>query len=76
MEIVKIDTKCIISELNSNKKIEAEVHEFKDKDKLVVVINKSVKLNMQWNGRIYEGRMARLDFISEGPKITKIKSGR
>lgn len=76
MEIVRIDSKCIILELNSNKKVEAEVHEYKEKEKLVAVINKSVKLNMQWNGKIYEGRMAGLDFISEGPKLTKNKTGR
>ena len=32
--------------------------------------NKSVKLPMKWNGKVYEGRMAGMDFTSTGPKIT------
>jgi RecJ-like exonuclease len=76
MEITRVDTKCIVCQANSSKTVESEVHEFKDKEKLVVVLNKSVKLNMVWNGKMYEGKMAGIDFISEGPKVTKTKIGR
>lgn len=76
MEITRVDTKCIVRQANSNKTVESEVHEFKDKEKLVVVLNKSVKLNMVWNGKLYEGKMAGLDFLSEGPKVTKTTTGR
>jgi hypothetical protein len=76
MEITRVDTKCIVRQANSSKTVESEVHEFKDKEKLVVVLNKSVKLNMVWNGKMYEGKMAGIDFISEGPKVTKTKIGR
>jgi hypothetical protein len=76
MEITRVDTKCVIRQANSSKTVESEVHEFKEKEKLVVVLNKSVKLNMIWNGKMYEGKMAGIDFISEGPKVTKTKTGR
>jgi len=76
MEITRIDSKCVIKQANSSKTVESEVHEFKEKEKLVVVLNKSVKLNMVWNGKLYEGKMAGIDFISEGPKVTKTKTGR
>jgi hypothetical protein len=76
MEIVRVDTKCQVKQANTSKLVEAEVHEFKDKDKLVVVLNKSVKLNMIWNGKLYEGKMAGLDFVSDGPKVTKTTTGR
>ncbi len=76
MEITRVDTKCQVKQANTSKLVEAEVHEFKEKSKLVVVLNKSVKLNMVWNGKVYEGKMAGLDFISDGPKITKNTTGR
>lgn len=76
MEIVRHDTKCIIKQANNNKSVEAEVLEFKEQKNLVVVLNKSVKLPMVWNGKLYEGKMAGLDFVTTGPKITKIKSSR
>jgi hypothetical protein len=76
MEIVRVDTKCQVKQANSSKLVEAEVHEFKDKNRLVVVLNKSVKLNMIWNGKVYEAKMAGIDFVSDGPKVTKNTTGR
>lgn len=31
---------------------------------------------MVWNGKMYEGKMAGIDFISEGPRVTKNTVGR
>jgi hypothetical protein len=76
MEIVRVDTKCQVKQANSSKLVEAEVHEFKEKNRLVVVLNKSVKLNMIWNGKVYEAKMAGIDFVSDGPKVTKNTTGR
>lgn len=76
MEITRVDTKCTVKQANSNKIVEGEVHEFKEKERLVIVLSKTVKLNMVWNGKIYEGKMAGLDFTSEGPKVTKTVTGR
>jgi hypothetical protein len=47
---------------------------FNEGRNLTVVMNKSVKLMMNWNGRQYEGRMAGMDFISEGPSVTKTQT--
>ncbi len=76
MEIVRYGDKCSIKQANSSKTVEAEVYEFKERERLIVVLNKSVKLPMIWNGKIYEGKMAGMDFVSEGPKITKNTTGR
>ena len=61
---------------SSGKNVSAEVHEFKENERLTVVLNKSVKLAMKWNGKLYEGRMAGLDFVTTGPKINKTTTGR
>lgn len=77
MEIVRHENICIIQQVgNGNKNVTAEILEFKENDRLVAVLNKSVKLSMKWNGRIYEGRMAGLDFVTTGPKITRTSTGR
>jgi hypothetical protein len=76
METVRIDEKCIVKQANSSKTVEAEVFEFKEQDRLTVVLNKSVKLPMVWNGKMYEGKMAGMDFTTDGPKIIKTKIGR
>jgi hypothetical protein len=76
MEVTRFSETCTIKQANSNKTVEAAVHEFKEQRNLTVVLNKSVKLPMTWNGKMYEGRMAGIDFVSEGPSIIKTKIGR
>jgi hypothetical protein len=39
-----------------------------------VVLNKSIKLPMVWNGKVYEGKMAGLDFVSDGPALNKTQT--
>jgi hypothetical protein len=55
---------------------EAVVHDFVEKESLVVIVNKTVKIGMLWNGRCYEGRSAGMDFESDGPTITRTQIGR
>lgn len=74
-EIIRHSNTCDIKQESSGKIVEAVVHEFKVEDRLTVILNQSVKLSMKWNGKVYEGRMAGLDFVSHGPKITRTQTG-
>lgn len=76
MEVVRIGKTCEVRQSTKSAAVIGEVHEFKERERLVVVLNKSVKLNMRWNGRVYEGAMGGLDFVSNGPTVTKNKTGR
>jgi hypothetical protein len=49
--------------------------QFNEGRNLTVVVNKSIKMIMNWNGRAYEGRMAGMDFESNGPTVTKTQTG-
>jgi hypothetical protein len=60
--------KCTIKAVASNRTMEADVIALHDKRNLTVAVN-TVKLMMNWNGRVYEGRMAGMDFESDGPKL-------
>lgn len=75
-EVVRVGDKCTVKQANTNKTVDAEIYDFKEQKSLTVVLNKSVKLPMTWNGKLYEGRMAGIDFISAGPSITKTTTGR
>jgi hypothetical protein len=75
MEVTRVSDKCIVKQEKSSKTVEAEVLNFNEGRNLTVVLNKSVKLMMTWNGRSYEGRMAGIDFITDGPAVTKTKTG-
>lgn len=73
-EILRHGATCQVKQAGSGKLIEAVVHEFRDKDRLTVVVNQSVKLFLKWNGKVYEGKMAGLDFVSDGPKVQKTQT--
>ena len=68
-EIKRVGDTCKVTCENNNKAVDAVVMEFQEKKKLVAIINKSVKIVMQWNGKVYEGGSSGLSFISNGPKI-------
>lgn len=73
--ITRHSDKCTVRQVSSNRNVEAEVMQFNEGRNLTVVMNKSVKLLMNWNGRVYEGRMAGMDFESNGPRISKTQTG-
>lgn len=73
--ITRYSDTCKVKQADSNKTVEAVIQEFAEHSKLIVILNKSVKLSMKWNGKVYEGRMAGLDFVSDGPVVSKTQTG-
>lgn len=69
------DTCEVICEDNG-RKIVAEVISFQEKQYISVSLDRKMKLNLNWNGKIYEGAMSQLTFVSNGPDITFFKVGR
>lgn len=72
--ITRHSNTCEVRQESTGKKVMAEVMAFHEGRNLTVVMNKSVKLLMNWNGRRYEGRMAGMDFVSDGPTLTKTQT--
>lgn len=72
----RYENTCEIKQANSGKTVVAEIMDFNKGRNLTVVLNKSVKLLMNWNGRQYEGRMAGIDFVSDGPRGQRYTEGR
>lgn len=73
-QIIRHSETCTIKQVPANRSTEGVVHEFVEHDKLTVILNKSVKVAMKWNGRVYEGRAASMDFESDGPVITRTQT--
>jgi hypothetical protein len=72
--ITRHSDKCQVTQVASKRSVDAEVMSFNEGRSLTVVMNKSVKLMMTWNGRLYEGRMAGMDFVSSGPTLSKTQT--
>lgn len=72
----RYESTCTVTQDSTGKSVVADIMTFNENSNLIVIMNKSVKLNMTWNGKVYEGRMAGLDFISNGPKGQKYTEGR
>lgn len=66
---------CTVKQVPANRSTQGVVHEFIENDRLTVVVNKAVKIGMKWNGRVYEGRAAGMDFESDGPSVSKTQTG-
>ena len=72
----KVSDTCEVVCLDNSKKATAEVLEFKENNKLVVVLNRAIKLTLNWNGKKYLGKSSGLEFVSDGPEITNYSTGR
>ena len=59
----------------NSKTVEAVDDQFSFEQVLDVILNKSVKLKLKWNGRCYEGKSAGMDIESNGPTITYTQTG-
>ena len=66
---------CKVMQVVSKREVEAVVQTFSENERLDVIINKSVKLPMKWNGKLYEGRAAGMDFTSKGPTVSRTQTG-
>jgi hypothetical protein len=67
---------CEIMCENNGRRMVGEILSFREKDHCAVTVDRKVKLDMKWNGYVYEARMAQMSFVSDGPLIRTIKDGR
>ena len=74
-EIKRYSDTCEIANVSNDMLVGAVVQNFKENESLHVILNKSVKLTLKWNGRLYEGRVAGMDFTSTGPSVSKTQTG-
>jgi hypothetical protein len=61
---------CQVKLAKSSKTVEAVVDQFIFEKQLDIILNKSVKLKLRWNGKCYEGKSAGMDVESSGPTVT------
>jgi hypothetical protein len=74
-EMIRHSDTCIVKHAKkSSMAIEAVVDQFILEEQLDVILNKSVKIKMKWNGRCYEGRGGGIDLVSDGPTVTRTKT--
>lgn len=73
---VRYSDTCKIINERTGQSVDADVLSYNEKRNLTVSINKSIKVMLSWNGQIYEGRSAGMDFTSEGPRAERYKDSR
>jgi hypothetical protein len=62
--------KCKLTCTSNGITMEADVLSFKEEQFLSVAIAE-MKISMKFNGKLYEGKAAGMDFTTPGPKVTK-----
>ena len=71
-----IENTCEILCESNGRKMVADVLDFKDRQYLSVSVDKKVKVQLQWNGKFYEGGVAGLTFSTVGPTVSTYRQGR
>lgn len=72
------DDKCKIHNTDHDKTVDGEVLEFQPQRRLVVSLERSVKITLAYDNKhhIYVGSMGGMEFTSEGPTAYHTKEGR
>lgn len=74
--IIRHSDTCQVKIAKGSKTVEAVVDQFVFEVALDIILNKSVKLKLRWNGKCYEGRTAGMDIETDGPTVTYTQTGR
>jgi hypothetical protein len=69
------DNKAMLTNTRNEQSVEAEVDNVREDESLDAFIAHT-KIHMRWNGKIFVGNMAGMEFTTPGPKQHKIKQGR
>lgn len=67
---------CEVTCEDTGRIVTAELLDFVENRKLSVSINRSIRLDLRYNGRVYHGESRGLTFLSPGPQITETKNTR
>jgi len=70
-----VDNKVMLTNTKSDVSVEAEIDNFREGQRFDAFVATN-KIPMNWNGKIYVGNMAGMEFTSEGPKVRYMKEGR
>lgn len=62
-----MDQMCKVRSVPGNRVADGVVMEFTPNRSITVVVNKTMKIIMKYNGKVYEGRAAGMDFETAGP---------
>jgi hypothetical protein len=71
-----VENTCEIMCEDNGRRMVGDILSFREYDHVAVSVDKSIKLDMKWNGHTYEGKMAGLSFTTDGPLIKNVKQGR
>lgn len=71
-----INETCDVKCEDNGKTMTADILSFKANQFLSVSLNKQLKLDFKWNGKVFEAKSSGLTFVSNGPIITKTRESR
>lgn len=69
------DNTAVLTNTRNEQSVEAEVDNVRDHESLDAFVAHT-KIHMKWNGKIYVGKLAGMEFTTPGPKQHSTKQGR
>lgn len=69
------ETTAVLTNTRNEQSVEAEADNFREGESFDAFVATN-KIPMKWNGKVYVGNMAGMEFTSAGPTVRHIKGGR
>lgn len=71
-----VEETCEVICEDNGRKFVADILNFKEGQHLTIALERSVKIDLKWNRKVYEGFLGGKSFVSDGPVIRNVKQGR
>lgn len=71
-----VENTCEIMCEDNGRRMVGEILSFREYDHVAVSVDRTIKLDMKWNGQVYEAKRAQLSFTTDGPLVRSVKQGR
>lgn len=75
MSRTEYEKKVMLTNTKSDVSVEADIDNFREGQRFDAFVATN-KIPMKWNGKVYVGNMAGMEFISSGPHVYRINQGR
>lgn len=67
-----IEETCAVTCVENGRSVIADLLSFVPQKFISVSIDRKVKLKLNWNGMVFEGRMGKLTFTTNGPSMRTV----
>jgi hypothetical protein len=71
-----VEETCEVICEDNGRKFVADILNFREEQNITISLEKSIRIELKWNRKVYEGFFGGKSFVTDGPVIRNVRQGR